>query len=141
MKHINLYIAAAILCLAPFATQAQTASIQSKADYENVKASINTIAQKLYGYAKQYPGYTFSAEYNAAGKVIAMPVAGVSKESDAKQISAYLLEMENLGELARNVNPKYLTVTKSDNITENEASKYEPVFANTGDVMSSTKRK
>jgi hypothetical protein len=145
-KNTLLFILVVILgfALSIGAANAQSAAIESQADYQHIKESINAVSQKLYAYAKQYPAYDFSAEYNAEGKVIAMNVSGVSSNEDAKQISTYLLELENLGELVRNMDANHLPDTKGKSsdgmLTENEAKQYVPIF-NSGEPVSSTKRK
>jgi hypothetical protein len=144
MKHIILTIFFAI-ALAPATLLAQSAhGIQSKEDYEKIKASINTLSQKLYGYAQQYPAYAFEAAYNPEGKVVEMHVSGVANADDAKQISIYLLELENLGELVRTMDYNHLPdsneKTENTRLSEIEALEYKPLF-NTVDGMSSTKGK
>lgn len=131
------------LALSISVAQAQSgAAIESKADYQRIKESINAVSQKLYAYGKQYPAYDFSAEYSTEGKVIAMNVSGVSNKEDAKQISIYLLELENLGELVRSMDADHLPKGKSTEgmLSENEAKQYVPIF-NSGDPVSSTKSK
>ncbi len=144
-KNTLLFILVVVLGFAlsiSVANAQSTAAIDSQADYQRIKESINTVSQKLYAYAKQYPAYDFSAEYNTDGKVVAMKVSGVSNKEDEKQISIYLLELENLGELVRNMDADHLPKGKSTEgmLSENEAKQYVPIF-NSGEPVSSTKRK
>ena len=137
-----LLISGLTLTIVTAHAQTNTVGIQSKADYQRVKESINALSQKLYAYGKQYPAYAFSAEYNTDGKVIAMNVTGVANQDDAKQISTYLLELENLGQLVRTMDAAHLPKIKGDAnegmLSENEAKEYVPLF-NTTDPVSSVK--
>jgi hypothetical protein len=144
MKNSTLLFILVVILSFALSIAARAQSIESKADYQRIKESINAVSQKLYTYAKQYPGYDFSAEYNGEGELIAMNVSGVSNTEDAKQISMYLLQLENLGEQVRNMAADHLPDSKGKStegmLSENEAKDYVPLF-NTTDPVSSTKRK
>jgi hypothetical protein len=114
------------------AQSSSVATINSKDDYVHIKASINIVSQKLYHYAQQYPGYTFTPEYSESGKILKVTVAGVSDKETASQISTYLLELEILGEMIRTMNGAHLPAgnesSKKTMLTENEAKQYVPEF-------------
>jgi hypothetical protein len=92
-------------------------------------------------YAKQYPTYGFAAQYNEAGELTGMKVSGVADKVDAGKISDYLLELEVLGAIVRNMDSRHLPEVK-ENITktilsEGEAKNYTPSFV--GEPITSAK--
>lgn len=130
MKLLQYTLLMAVICLSN-AVQAQS-QIQSKEDYKKVQASINAVSKRLFEYARLYPAYSFTAQYDDAGKVVAMDVKGVSNADDAQQIAAYLMKLESLGELVRTMNVAYLPEIKGNPakamLSENEALNYTPTF-------------
>jgi hypothetical protein len=121
-------------------TKAQT-KIESKEDYKSIRTSINDVSQKLYVYAKQYPAYGFSAQYNDAGELTGMNVSGVADTADAEKISNYLLELEVLGAIVRNMDGSHLPEVKENGartiLSEVEAKNYTPSYD--GEPMTSAK--
>src|SRR5688572_7948104 len=110
---LNILTILFAIALAPATLLAQsTSGIQSKDDYEKIKASSDTLSRKLDGDAKQYAAYAVSPACDAEGKVVAMGVSGVSNADDAKQVSIHLLGLENLGELVRTMDYGDLPVAK-----------------------------
>ena len=132
---LSLLVVVGIILVQSFTSAAQTSTpvaINSKDDYAKIKSSIASLSQKLYHYSQQYPGYTFSTEYGATGKVLQVQVSGVADDEMARQISRCHLELENLGEIIRRMNGAYLptekTNTQESKLTESEAKKYVPDF-------------
>jgi hypothetical protein len=131
MKLIQYATSIVILVLSATAVQAQS-QIQSPSDYKNIQASINAVSKKLFDYTQQYPSYSFSAQYDEAGKLTGMDVRGVSNDIDKKDIELNLMELETLGTIVRTMNVKYLPSSKENvnktMLSENEAKTYKPTF-------------
>lgn len=130
MKFLQYTLLLAVICLSG-AMQAQS-QIQSKEDYKKVQASINAVSKRLFEYARLYPTYSFAAQYDDAGKVVAMDVKGVPNSEDAQRIATYLMKLESLGELVRTMNVAYLPEIKGNPaktmLSENQALNYTPTF-------------
>ncbi|RAV97789.1 hypothetical protein [Pseudochryseolinea flava] len=128
--------------LASVTAKAQT-EIKSQTDYKNVQASINAVSKKLYDYAQLYPAYSFTPQYNEAGKLIAMSVNGVSNEIDANRIANHLMELEMLGEAVRTMNIAHLPTVKGNPgkgmLSETDAKNYTPAFSKENQTVTSAR--
>ena len=84
-----------------------THMISSAEEFAQVEATIRDLGAELHTLYSKYPNVQFTATFENnefAGYVI----TGVSNSKDADRISSILSELQSLGEMANNVDNKYL---------------------------------
>ena len=100
-----------------------TYTIKSQSDYAVAVNSIHSIAGKLYDAHVKYPSLTYTHVYNQDGSLMGFAVTGVSKSSEADQISSSLMELEMLGNAIKNMDLAYLPTDNNEKLSSRVSRK------------------
>lgn len=100
-------------------------SINSKEDYSLVEESISTLAAQLRDAHQKYPNLRYSPVYDNA-EIVAFLITGVSKSSEADQLSTALMQIEILSNVIRTTDEAYIPNVdgkKLSKVSRKEASR------------------
>lgn len=86
----------------------QQYTINSQAEYQSVVNSIQSLAGKIYDAHVKYPQLAYSHVYDSQGSLMGFTVTGVTRSTEANEISACLMQLEVLGNAVSMMDQAYL---------------------------------
>lgn len=97
------------------------ATINSTSAYLELQDAIARLGAQLQDTYAEHPNLQFRPAYGAEGEIIGYVVTGAGSAKQANMLSALLMELDALGEIANSVDPEFIPVASSDRISKRDA--------------------
>jgi len=114
----------------PSASLKYPSTIQSKEDYVKVEKMVENLMGELYKINQLYPDFSYDHNYNDSKELVSVTVNGIDNFAVADKAAAYIMDLEKLGSVIREVDAAHLPEISDKKLekllNEIEAADYEP---------------